>query len=909
MGGNDSHLSDNLNTALGLTGEEPPVPKSIAVDEYFRRHEDLADIPAEIIRKAWFTMAHLILEPGARVANMSCQDGMMSYVMAALNPDIHITGVDIDKKVIRKAAQKYKLPNLDFVVGDAADPGLFEKNSLDAIINSFILHIIYSESKYNERPVVQALENQFSFLKKGGIMFIRDYAMPPPGEYVLLEMPDATSRSQSLEDLSEAELLVWYSEHARPREESGCHGFFLEELPPRYPQTRLFRLPYKWAYEFMTRKHDRKNWKNELPKEYTFFTQREYRKNLRALGARVLYTAPHWDQVKIRENYEGHFLLYDDNGKPLGPPPTSFIAVAQKMDEKESLRLHERRPSNKGGAESRLKISAMRNDVDGRLVDIVSRDLDITEILPYRVTPDGKLHVFVHESLPRGIVNAVPRSGKEIDGKRWSGHMTEAIAVDSHAIVTVEDGGLKETVKFARDYLGLHPAQGSEMEKGLNFYPAPDYIDERIQTRYLRVKEHEGRIKPRKPAEDLDGFTSIGHIREINAQTLLNALAVGFIPNVRLELQIQNLYEMLDMEYETWSDCPLVLHDDEPQNIMERSDMLALIEKQDKRFREVRGTSGKIRSVRSIFVDEGRVDGALAGMVAKDIDFIVSDDKTVNTAVVLPLTKSITSGDVMAGVVTEYLPVPQRHNGSSTMLRAPSFTLPKEVTDIESAKLYIADKYGVSPEDVFKLGEGYFCHAGITQQKIFPFAIATSGNAFLGDVTYIPLWYIRYMGCVWGTVLDYSADEHFLGCMKKAYQRIGYDNELNLKNELGQKMIAAKGFNRTIEAHDVRGRQTRAAPLPAKEKTPQPPAAMPEEKKPAPENKQKAVPREPQTPLQKAHAAHNLEHSAAIISTPDQMDVQTPLSAEDIDKNRAADADYDDIDPRSGKPRRRLDPT
>lgn len=143
MGDNDSHLSDNLNTALGLTGEEPPVPKSIAVDEYFSRHEELADIPAEIIRKAWFTMAHLVLEPGARVANMSCQDGMMSYVMAALNPDIHITGIDIDKKVIRKASQKYQLPNLDFVVGDAADPALLKKtasmrSSIPLFCTSFI---------------------------------------------------------------------------------------------------------------------------------------------------------------------------------------------------------------------------------------------------------------------------------------------------------------------------------------------------------------------------------------------------------------------------------------------------------------------------------------------------------------------------------------------------------------------------------------------------------------------------------------------------------------------------------------------------------------------------------------------------------------------------------------------------
>lgn len=907
MGNKPPHLLDKHRQAFGIDEDEIPVPKSIAVDEYFKRHKELKDIPAETIRKAWFTMAHLVLEPGAHVANMSCQDGMMSYVMAVLNPHIKITGVDIDKKVIRKAQQKYQLPNLEFRIGDAGEDGVFEKESLDAIVNSFILHIIYSNSKYNDRPVVNALENQFSFLKKGGLMFIRDYAMPPPGEYVLLEMPDEPSKGTDLTSLSEADLLVWYSEHARPREERGCHGFFLEELPPRYPQTRLFRLPYKWAYEFMTRKNDRKNWENELPKEYTFFTQREYRKNLRALGARVLYTAPHWDQVKIRENYEGHFLLYDDDGKPLGPPPTSFIAVAQKMDEKESLRLHERRPSNNISQESRIRVSAMRNDVDGRIVDIVSRDLDLTEILPYRITPEGELNIFIHESLPRGIVNAVPRSGKEIDGKRWSGHMTEAITVNTHAIHTVEEGGIKEIVKFSRDYLGLHPAQGAKVEKGMSYFPAPDYIDERIQTRYLCVKEHEGLIKPKNMAEDLDGFTTIGHIREINAQTLLNAIAVGFIPNARLELQIQQLFEMLDMEYETWSDCPLVLHDEEPQNIMDRSDMLALIEKQDKRFREVRGTTGRIRSVRSIFVDEGRVDGALSGMAAKDIEFVVSDDKTVNTAVVLPLTKSITSGEVMAGIVTEYLPVPQRHNGSGMTIRAPSFTLPKEVTDIETAKLYVAEKFGVPVEDVFKLGESYFCHSGITQQKIFPFAIASSGSTNpvdSGPVSYIPIGLIRYMGVVWGTYLDYSFDFFFYETFAKAYHRLGYDSDLHLKKALGRKMNAEKVFSRAMEAKDITGLAPTKPALEQKEakrqnkieeKNTEPPTAN----IPSQQTMQE---------LATKPARQVQEQVAPMVSSPDQVDIHEPLTEDSYERSNGNDYD-EDIDPKSGKPRRRLDPT
>ena len=138
----------------------------------------------------------------------------------------------------------------------------------------------------------ETLEQHFKWLKNGGVMFIRDYARPPPEEFVQLELKDKPSLGDAMKALSDVDLLIWYSEHARPRQDAGCGGFFLEELPPKRPYTRLFRLPYKWAYEFIMRKDKREKWEKELPLEYTFFTQREFRKELKSLGARVLYSGP-----------------------------------------------------------------------------------------------------------------------------------------------------------------------------------------------------------------------------------------------------------------------------------------------------------------------------------------------------------------------------------------------------------------------------------------------------------------------------------------------------------------------------------------------------------------------------------------------------------------------------------------
>ncbi|PZP54313.1 MAG: hypothetical protein DI596_12900, partial [Azospira oryzae] len=131
------------------------------------------------------------------------------------------------------------------------------ENSLDAIINSFILHEVYSSTQCSEKSVEQIVERHFRYLKPEGLLFIRDFSLPD-ASYVLLEMPDEPSYPQNgIHGLSEPELLIQYSEKARPREDMAHRGFYLEELPPRFPRTRLFRLPYKWAYEFIMRKDDR----------------------------------------------------------------------------------------------------------------------------------------------------------------------------------------------------------------------------------------------------------------------------------------------------------------------------------------------------------------------------------------------------------------------------------------------------------------------------------------------------------------------------------------------------------------------------------------------------------------------------------------------------------------------------
>lgn len=780
----------------------PVAPSSAQLDKFVQIYPQLDDISPATIRKAWFAMAHMMLPAGSTVADIGCGSGAMTYAMATLNPDLQFMGLDLDEEKIAKAKDSYQLPNLEFRCGDITGKSDIAPESLDGIINAFIMHDICAQNGANERLLTLTLERQMDLLKPEGIAFIRDYALQQPGDsFVLIELTDEPSRGQDIALLSDADLLVWYAEHARPHENDSCTGFFLEELPPRLPKTRLFRLPYKWAYEFILRRDDRDRFKQNLHRDFSLSTESDLRRILKSLGARVLYTAPHWNDSLIREQYERRFRLYDEEGAIIGHPPTSFIAVAQKVGARKSLNLRERRPSQ--STQNKILINAMRNDRNGKIIDIATRNLDVTDIIPYRVTGEGQLNIFIHDGLPRGIVNTVPRKGRYIDGKYWSGHMAEAIAVPTETLPET-DSPPKNTALFARDYLGLKPAIDSVLEQGPSYYPAPDSIDECVNTRYLRVAERgdNAPIAPKKVMDDIDGFTTAGTIKEISAQRVLDAIAAGFIPNARLELQILNLFERLGIEAQTWDECPLTFTECDPEENFDAQDFARLKAAPDTRYKKSRGTAGKLRAVQSVFVDEGWIDGAPAGLAARDLEFIISEDDTVNKAVILPLTKQ--AGQIMVGLETDHLPVPQRHEGNGIMARAPSVILPKEITTIQQAKKFIADSFSVPVENVWRLGEAYFCHASLTPLRIFPFAVATSGsksNPLSGPVQFAPM---RFIWRIYNNFL-WKSDMITMLTITRVTRRMGQDSDMSLKNDLGREMMAIKHTPAVTSSSSISG--------------------------------------------------------------------------------------------------------
>lgn len=740
----------------------------------------LKNIPASIVKKAWFITSHLLLDPHARVVDAGCGDGAMTYAMAALKPEIEFIGLDIKAEKIEAAREKYRLNNLSYQLGNIyTDLG---ESSYDGIINSFSLHEIYSDSYFNDRLIELALQRQYKALKDRGVMIVRDYLNPDLQNFVQMEFSEGGPASEDFETCSEADLLVWFSEHARETGlqdknsgGGGDSGFFLEELPPNFPRMRLFRLPEKWAYEFIWRKDDRALLKAELHKEYAFYDELDFGRLFSAMGARLTYSAPHWDEAFLKARYNGKIRLYDENGQRLGPPPANHMMVVHKLAERVPQMVQERRASRQ--KDGPIHINTVRNDKNGTISDVISRDLEISEIIPFRVSAEGRLKIYLQDSVPRGLANAVPRHGKILDGRKWSGHMIEAMAISSDIVLQVKDKPYADLQKFAQNYLGFKPSMDARLLEGGGFYPDPNRIDERILTHYFRVETLHPAFAALHPMVDVEGYSSRPIVHEYDAQDILNAIAVGYIPTSRLETQILALFQLLGIKAEAWGDMPLQLSELPVDETLKITDIMKQYSLSDDRYKPARGQAGQVRMIQSVFVEEGReANGNISGLSARDMQFAVEEDHTINTAVVLPLVKNL-NGEVMAGVVTQYLPVPQRYSGTGHSVTLPSFNLPKDVTDIEAAKHYIAKQYDVKPEYVARMGESYFTHIGITPHRIYPFVVTNfnpgSGGHVHGTTS------VTMLRDLW-KLLYWDNGDSFIKVVSMAYQNL-MDSDMSVR--------------------------------------------------------------------------------------------------------------------------------
>lgn len=710
---------------------------SLAKDEQGRQRE-IIELPEFIQQKAALISAHFLLPTGATVVDMACGRGEVTYMFAAMNPNIQVIGLDRNMAAIEFARKTYELPNLSYRVGDVRMED-FEDTSIDGIINSNILYQVYSENDRDPSEVTNVIEAQISKLKPGGLFLVRDYMMPTD-EYVFLELPDVESKGTHIAELSDADLLVHYSQTARPLG-NGCEGFFLEELPPARENTRLFRLLHKWALEFIHRKDSRNKWATEVHQEFTFFTYQDYRREFSKMGMRMIYSAPYWNPWVVSNCFKGRFQLYREDGTPMSSPATNHFVLSQRVGSETSLTVEERRPAQR--KVEKLSISTVRDKETGQVHEFAKRPDEYCDIVPYRFTRDGRLMIYVQSGFPRPVVNAVSRGAHNLDGKRWSGHLIEPIMMDTSDMTDDVDANKSQILEFVGGHLKLKARINDSFVVGPSYYPSPDQLDMVIEPVFVEVH------KPEKTSwriEDVtqSGFTNNGRVLELEADEIIRAAQVGLLPDPRLELHIFDLMMRFDIKPPPYIGEQLPETQGAPETIKDAEQILEAVKPGE--FAPERQGHTHLKPVRSIFVEDGKFGGAVRGMNSQDAEFIVTEDGVENIAVILPMTRDW-DNNVLVALEPKSLPVPQRMGGSGNMLTLPSFVLPKDIHTVEEAKQFVAKKFNLPVERVGQLGESYYTQTDMMPQRVYPFCIATEGQSYGPDWHYTTmrrLWILLY---------------------------------------------------------------------------------------------------------------------------------------------------------------------
>lgn len=683
-----------------------------------------AGMDATMHQKLAFLAGHVLLDPGARVADMGCGSGYGSYQLALVNPAIHVIGVDINGESIAQARERYRLPNLEFLEGDASQ-SLFADGPLDGILTSSTLHHIYTFNGYDRAAVLRALAAHLADLKDGGLLIIRDFVAPGAPEIVLLEVDDSATDRRTRTGMSDADLLEDFARTARPLDGRAGPGFFLEELACDTPGRRRFRLPHKWAAEFALRKDYREDWDTELLEEYTYFTAGEFFEALSGLGARVVRAGPYWNPWIVANRFAGRFRLTDERLRPLPWPATNFIAAAQRVPPRASLRLSEKRPSAQPPAY--LVLDGAVDTTTGQVFDLVRRPGPVTDLLPWRLDAAGRLRVVARYGYPRPVINAVPRATPDLEGDRRSGHVVEPISVasagsqaaDPHAALVARAGLGADSV------LGLAP--------GLTYYPSPGGIDEKVVSLLVQIAAD----IPETPIDAaVSGLSTSGSVRTVDAQGLLRAAQVGMLAEARLALNIYALMADLGMAPDPWIGDAVTLRPGTPAR---RAALAELLDgPPDRRFRQTSDRAGYLRVARSAFVDQTVEGGLATTLAAEEREFVLPTGVGANTAVVLPHLLD-EQGRVLVGLEQQALPVPQFHAGDARILTAPAFRLPGTLDTLDAVAAHLRDVLALPPDaDMVRLGASYFASAGLTPERVFVFA-ADASRAGGGDLVHVPM--------------------------------------------------------------------------------------------------------------------------------------------------------------------------
>ncbi len=660
---------------------------------------------ASMQQKIALTTAHFPAR--GRVADMGSGSGSGTFDLARLYPNLELTGVDINPVTVEYSRSKYRAGNLEFVVGDIADR-VFPDESLDAILNSSVLHHVTSFNGFDVRQIKRTLRNQVAQLRSGGVIIIRDFLIPENGESIVtIDLPtDDGSETGPIAELSSAALFEPFAANFRSSENLTT-GVPFERVPTNDSRRAKFSTTLRFAAEFVLRKDYRDHWDPELLEEYTYYSQQDFETAFRRESLRIVVSMPLWNPWIVNNRFEGKFAISDGNGASVHFPPTNYLIAGEKVEKEDGVMLTE-----VAGSElppSFLKLNFYRHKASGTIYELAERPNRTVELLPWFESETGQLFVLAKKDFPRPIVNADP-DFPNLNRANFSGYITEPISA------IAPDDGKGEIVRILEERAGIEPSEVVAISDPVYYFTSPGGIDEQVRCRNIRIDRQSFATHP---IENYSDFKSAGTVRELDALQVLRASHVGGMFDARLEINIYRLLNQLGRSPGAWIGEALNPSiQNAPGYVRKELEIGSGAE-----FEKIAESEPNFLSHRRRRFLE--TDSAGSALAVSELEYVVPKSLSKNTIAAIPFVR--TADSIFVGIEIRDLPAPQNFTGNSRLACVPAWRLPRLISHKFDLESFVRDRFavdfGVAALGVWELGGTYFTSAGLTPEIVYPLAV------------------------------------------------------------------------------------------------------------------------------------------------------------------------------------------
>jgi ubiquinone/menaquinone biosynthesis C-methylase UbiE len=663
-------------------------------DRYNKYLSGMDSVIVEKIASASVYFPHI---EGTTIVDIGMASGTGTYILAVLFPKCKVIGVDVNPKMVEIANKTHQLPNLEFIIDDGEKLEKLEQEKIIGFFNCSSIHHITSFNDYSPHKAYLTIKRQTELLKEGGVIVIRDFVKPEDRDIIIEFSKDDEGKSNS-------QLLQQFSKTARSLSAANQRGFPLIHL-----EETKFRINQIDAIEFVRRKDYLADWEVELQEEYGYYSQEEFEQAFSEMGLRTIASGPIYNPWIIKNRYNGKFKITDLDGNDLGFPATNYIIAGEKVGSRGTkLQAIRHLPI---ADESFIKLNSYRNVVTEDVFDVAQRPFPVIDILPYYTGTDGNIKIITKHGYPRPIVNQINKR-ETIDKKNYSGYLTESITAMKGALS--ENNLVAETLS---QRASIKKELINQTDKSLTFYTSPGGIDELVESYHVELKTNNIDIVDNQKS-NFSGFIESGQIREHDAIQLLKSIQVGALPDVRLEINLYNLFYKKIIDFGNWLNDKLVI---KSINELPSEKLTDLLENESsQKYESISTEVGFLKQFRTKFYEYKRENSTSI------FEYVVPDKTSLNTVVTLPVYSC--HGKIYLGIESRFLPVPQIQEGNSFILTAPAYRMPKNITSVTKLEKYIsALSIGDSTVEGFtKLGEKYLPCPGMTPEQVYPYIVNLS---------------------------------------------------------------------------------------------------------------------------------------------------------------------------------------